>query len=545
MPEQFSDAFSGLQTKEIQLTKNDGDIEITIRGARGGSGGSDAGGGGGGGGRGRSGTFNITGFKDRTLTFYIGSSGGNGSSVNCGGGSGSRGLNNAPDGVGRGGRGGRAGCNGWSGSGGGGGASSLLNDSHAGGYIICAAGGGGGGGGSHNAGAGGGSNGGNWVGVTNLLTPTQGGTGGDKGGDGGGGGGGGGGDNGGGGGGPGQDLQYGGGGGSGGASRFCNTYASYISGTTNTSTGYGAISYSRYYPSINDLTLTSPNGTAGTISGVPGLYTPDPTIGISFATTDCVSAWVGWSYDAVTYTKIQDGTGNLTDGIGWTGNFTHAQQTVVGTNSPILLVITVFAITISGEEISLTKYLLITNDVTPSGQNTWTTSATVSPNTQNDIQITNSLAGIDTPVNVSSNTSGVTFSAANGTFGNPVSASAGNSIKIRATSLGYNTDLTGVASDATYGKENIKNIDVTIGDYSFTFALKTSAPVIKETFDFGNLNNQYPYEDIDLISNTPTQYLTTGQVSVDNVQIPVEIKMDNQNAQVRKNGGTWQDVRSI
>lgn len=543
MPTPFSDAFSGYQEKAIQLTKNDGDIVVEIRGARGGSGGSDAGGGGGGGGRGRSGTFNLLGFKDRTLTFYIGSTGGNGSSVNCNGGSGSRGVNLAFTGMG--GRGGRAGCNGWSGSGAGGGSSSLLYDSYAGGYTIVAGGGGGGGGGSHNAGAGGGSNGGNWGPSAALCSPTNGGSGGDKGGDGGGGGGGGGGDNGGGGGGSGQDLQYGGGGGAGGQSRFTSSYATFISGGTNNAAGYGSISYNRYYPSINDITITSPNGsTASGSSNVLTHYTSDYTVGLSFSTTDCINAAIYYSTDAVNLTKIADGTAQPNGGIGYTGNWAHNLQSQVGVTSPVFRVITVRATTISGETIEMVRYLEIRNDTTPSGQQSWTTSATVGPNLQTDTTIVPSLAGIDTEIVVNTNEGGVTFSTG-GSFGNPINANPGQTVIMRATSLGYNTDLSGVASNATYGKENIKNISVNIGSYNFTFQLKTSAPVIKETFDFGNLNNQYPYEDIDLISNTPTQYLTTGQVSVNDVQIPVEIKMSDGNAQVRKNGGSWQDVRSI
>ena len=535
MPTPFSNAWSGPTGQPVSLTDNDGDIVITLYGARGGSGGLDAGGPGGGAGSGRTGQFSLVGFKTRNLNFYVGGVGGNGASVNCGGGSGSPGPNPGP-GL-SGGRGGYAGCNGWSGSGGGGGGATAVYDSHAGGYVIVAAGGGGGGGGSHNSGtAPGGGAGGGWSAVSGTVPSGNGGTGGDKGGDGAGGGGGGAGSNGGGGGGSGQDLQYPGGGGGGGGSRYSSSYTTFLgNNSTNGGQGYASISWNRYNPQINNLTISSTNGTnSGNIH-----TTNASTLSINYGTTDCTSAYLAYSQNG------SSGWTTIATGTGWSGQWNHGQQSVVGSVSPDTVYLRVYATSVSGATLTLTKQVNVYNDTTPSSTNTWTTSFTGEPNTQYSPIFVNGIAGIDAPTTLTSSDSGVTFSRNGGSYGNPITIYNGDILRLRSTTLAYNTDITGVSSTAVYGKENIKNISITVGTYSFTFQLKTDAPRIQEVFDIGNVQNQYPYEDIDLITNTPTQYLTTGQISVNDVEIPVEIKTDNANVQVRKNGGTWQNVRSI
>ena len=81
--------------------------------------------------------------------------------------------------------------------------------------------------------------------------------------------------------------------------------------------------------------------------------------------------------------------------------------------------------------------------------------------------------------------------------------------------------------------------------YSKDITVTTKAPKIKEDFNYADNINKYPYEDIDLISNTPTEHLTTAQENMGEIEIAVEIKVDKPDAQVRVNGGSWQNVRSI
>ena len=67
---------------------------------------------------------------------------------------------------------------------------------------------------------------------------------------------------------------------------------------------------------------------------------------------------------------------------------------------------------------------------------------------------------------------------------------------------------------------------------------------IKETFNYGDNKDNDPYEDIDLITNTPTEYIVSASQTMDDIEIPMEMKSSNSNTQIRVNGGSWQNVRS-
>ncbi len=248
-------------------------ISLTIAGARGGSGGFDSGGPGGGAGSGRSGSFSIpTSSSNRSWSGFpgaVGSNGPGGSGAAVGGPGGSL----ANQGSGSGGKGGDDGTSGWSGCGAGGGAASVFY--LAGARAVTAGGGGGGGGGSFSCGgsqrpggtggtAGGFSN-------SNSVSLSNGGGGANKGGgDGGGGGGGGGGHGGGGGGGAGTDCNNGGGGGGGGTSRYRSSIISFLSQSTNNSSGSMSLSYDLKVAEINTFTTNKTsiinNGETATLS---------------------------------------------------------------------------------------------------------------------------------------------------------------------------------------------------------------------------------------------------------------------------------------
>jgi hypothetical protein len=217
-------------------------ISVSVAAARGGTGGNDDVYAGGTGGPGRFGSFTLpdNNASTRTLTLNIGRIGANGpTGATAGGGAGG-------SGVASGGRGGNSGPQGSSGAGGGGGGASGVFDSISNSWIIVAGGGGGGGGAAFpnvpglNGGAGLG-----WS--ASVAAITNGGAGGNCPSDGSGGGGGGGGASGGGGGANGFDVsagnvraQGGGGGGSGYRSTAC-TWTGETS--INSGNGFIAISY--------------------------------------------------------------------------------------------------------------------------------------------------------------------------------------------------------------------------------------------------------------------------------------------------------------
>jgi hypothetical protein len=274
-------------------------VRITIAGSQGGNGGVDGNNSGGTRGPGRKKSFrlNNTGFS-RTLYFYIGKSGGNASSgSNTGRGSGGSG------GVASGGRGGNPGPQGWSGGGGGGGAASGVYDTYAGQYIIVAGGGGGGGGASYPDSylRGGNGNSSQFLSYRSSISSGSQGT--SQSFDGGGGGGGGGGARGGAGGREGADRRAGGyasTGGRGGGSYYVSSYVTSTGGDQNHyGDGYATLQYDLATPTFNSftvsrnpiirgdvvsfswsttytsfisrMTLTSPEGTVYTVTGTTSI----------------------------------------------------------------------------------------------------------------------------------------------------------------------------------------------------------------------------------------------------------------------------------
>lgn len=60
-----------------------------------------------------------------------------------------------------------------------------------------------------------------------------------------------------------------------------------------------------------------------------------------------------------------------------------------------------------------------------------------------------------------------------------------------------------------------------------------------------NSVNKFPFEDIDLVDNNPLEYTTSPQITADDIEINMEIRVSDPNAEVSINNGTWQNVREI
>ena len=505
----FNNTYGGNAT--VAIPNNAYNIYIAVAGGRGGNGGSDQNGNGGGAGNGRYGRFRLPDYLARTLSLYAGGAGEGG--PGCFG----RGTGRSSGNF-SGGRGGSA--SGCSGSGGGGGGASAVYDSYSNSWIAVAGGGGGGGGGSWNRGGSGGGTAGGWGG---LGGPGGGGDGGNATcGDGAGGGGGGGGSGGASGGGGGCDNQNGGSGGGGGGSGYRSNYITLTNQGENGGGGYINVSYTAVTPQIFAFTA-NPNPQNST-AGIP-----------SYSTT---LSWNVADANSLTITSSAGENINVTGTNSYT--VTNLPQSVAGSNSPRTRTYTLTA--------CFNSFCVSSSPITVSVRNdaTWSNSFTTSfnnlnPGTQTDLFL-GTLAGIDMPIIVSSSTSGTTFSTG-GSFGNPITVNNGNNVTMRTTTLPFNTDMSGVTG--IYGKTNSKTVNVSVGLSSFNVTVTTKAPRVSEDFDVGDVVNNYPYEDIDTISNTPTQYLTTGQLGVNDVEIPVEIKTDDGNVQVNVNGTGWVNLRQI
>lgn len=490
-------------------------VYVTAAGGAGGGGGSDSGGPGGGGGSGRYGRFQLPNYQAKTLRCRPGGAGQGG--PGCFG----RGTGRSGGDISGGGGGSASGCSGSGGGGGGG--SGVYQDGL--GWIICAGGGGGGGGGSWNRGGGGGGGAGGWGGGGTFGVSGGGDGGGAACGDGAGGGGGGGGAGGAGGGGGGCDFQRGGDGGGGAGSRYASSNGvTILNDGGNGGGGYVRVQFTSVQPEIFSFSANPANQYS--TGGTP-LY----------STT---LQWNAVDFNSLVVTSNAGETYNVTNQTSL--NITNLAQSNAQGTSPTSRTYTLTAcfnsVCVSSGPITV----LAKNDNTPS--NSWTTQfSNLEPNTQTTLTL-GTLAGVDMPTLISTSGSG-NFVGNSGSFAGSKYFNNGDIIQLRITTLPFNTDISGLSSTAVFGKTNDKTVTVTTPTGSFDVVAKTRAPKIKEDFDYANNVNKYPYEDIDLITNTPTEYLATGQEDIDDIEIDMEIKVDDPNAQISINGGTWQNVRSI
>ena len=192
-----------------------------------------------------------------------------------------------------------------------------------------------------------------------------------------------------------------------------------------------------------------------------------------------------------------------------------------------------------GGTVTSTKTAKVKNDNTPNNGNFTKSFINNEPNTQVTFTL-GTVTGIDMPCTISCSGSG-NFIGKNGSFSGSQTFTNGQTLQLRTTTLGFNTS---VPSSGTFGSTNSKTITVTTPSGSFNVTVTTRAPRVSETFDYADNTNKYPYEDIDLISNSPTQHLTSAQITANDVEIPVEIKVSNGDTQVSINGGGWQNARS-
>lgn len=172
----------------------------------------------------------------------------------------------------------------------------------------------------------------------------------------------------------------------------------------------------------------------------------------------------------------------------------------------------------------------------------WTTSfINLEPNTQYDVEL-GTMSCVDMSTTVSASGSGNFMKKGNSVSGSK-NYNNGDKVQLRFTSKGFNTNVSGETGE--FGKTNSKTITVNFPSYSKTITVTTRAPKIRETFNYNDKVGQYPYEDIDLISNSPTSHLTTQTIKMNDIEIDMPFKVSNGNVQINVNGGGWQNTGSI
>ena len=511
----FSATYTTSQT--ISIPSNATNIAIQVAAARGGIGGNDAGNAGGIYGNGRFGTFTIQpSFVARNLQFNIGSVGGNGTGSQSGAPGGGGG-----GGVASGGTGGRAGFSGSSGGGGGGGGATGVYDSYSNSWIIVAGGGGGGGGASWPSQPGfPGNTAQEWT--SSVGSITNGANAPNKDGDGGAGGGGGGGVPGGSGGFVGGDGSSGGGPGGGGGSGYNSGIATLTSSNINSGNGYVFISYTLVTPEINSFTA-NPNPQTSGSDGIPNYNTT-----LNWSTSDASSV----SISTIGAVSI-NGSYSVTD----------LPQSTAGSNSPAERTYTLNAC--AGTNcVSQILTVSVYNDNSPNNYSI-SNQSNLEPNTLTTTSTT-TITGIDMPTTVSAGP-GVQVSNNSVNWSGSVLVSNNNVVFARASSPSFNTDPLGLTNSSQFY--------IDIGPLRRFFTLTTRAPDVSETFNFSNEDDRVPFPDIDTITTPPDnpaeQYISSNTLNVDDIEIPVEVKTNNSNIQIRvKRAGAsswenWQDTRSI
>ncbi len=279
--------------------------------------------------------------------------------------------------------------------------------------------------------------------------------------------------------------------------------------------GCGRITWDYHSPKINTYTVGNNYNTDGI---------PDDKVEIVWNTSYADSVSINRGIGSV----ASSGTKNQSTGLQSNANGTSPKEKD-------------YTITVTGPggTVTRTRTAKVKNDNTPS--NSWATSfINLEPGTQVVVNI-GTLAGVDMPTTISTSGSG-NFVGRLGSFGSTINYNNGDTVQLRTTSMPFNTTL---PTSGNTGSTNSKTVTVSYPGGSVNVTFTTRAPIVGETFDYADNTNKYPYEDIDLVTNSPTQHLTSAQIGMDDIEIPVEIKVSNGDAQVSINGSSWQNVRSI
>jgi hypothetical protein len=276
-------------------------------------------------------------------------------------------------------------------------------------------------------------------------------------------------------------------------------------------------------PEINSFSATPNPQTSGS-DGIPNYNTT-----------------LNWNTSDVTSVSINNSIGAV--GQNGSNPVSNLAQSTAGSNSPATRNYTLTACA-GSTCVTSTITVSVFNDNTPNNYSISNVS-NLEPSTLTTTSTTN-ITGIDMITTVSAGP-GVQVSNNNTNWASTTSVSSNGIALARAVSPAFNTDPSGLTNSAQF------YIDV--GPVRRFFTLTTRAPDVNETFNYSNEDNRVPFPDIDTITTPPDNpaepYITTNTLNVDDIEIPVEIKTNNSNVQIRvKRSGAsswenWQDTRSI
>jgi Galactose binding lectin domain len=292
-------------------------------------------------------------------------------------------------------------------------------------------------------------------------------------------------------------------------------------GSCHSSTSYGVI-YNAFIGKTS-ATVTASNAVFGdpcpgtsknlyvqlTASGTQKVFVAVPTINTFTANPNPQNSVLGTPlYNTTltwTTTDGNNGTATITSNAGETwdvsslgGNLsiTNLPQSFAGALSPATRIYTLTVTNEIGESTTRTVTVSTYNDNSP---NDFTVPNQINQNPSQTISWSvGPITGIDMNTIVTAST-GVDVSLNGSSWSAQVYVNNNQSIFLRTSTLGFNTDPKGLV--------NNKNCYVDVGPLRKFFSVTTRAPNIEEIFDFPDSALNFPYPDIDQVANTPTPYI--------------------------------------
>jgi len=171
----------------------------------------------------------------------------------------------------------------------------------------------------------------------------------------------------------------------------------------------------------------------------------------------------------------------------------------------------------------------------------------LNPSTQYYIIIT--WNNTDMPCRCSPAVSGLALGAnsSNFTTGTVTIPTNSRTVYARFTSEPFNTSR--VESSGGLGQYNSRTYSFSIGSGSYSFTARTKRPNLTEIFDIEGQPQspeELPNPDIDTLATpNPLPFINSNGVTLNDAEIPVEVKASLPDVQVRVNNGGWSDVRQI
>jgi len=223
-------------------------------------------------------------------------------------------------------------------------------------------------------------------------------------------------------------------------------------------------------------------------------------------------------------------------------------------NSPATKTYNIVAYGYGGNTVKKEVTVKVKNDDNPSKSDLTTDVENLDPATQVTINI-GSLDEVDMPVWITTDDEGV---AINNQLGQK-KVGPGNDIKLKFNTLPYEVDITGRTDEET-GKRAFKTITLQMGPHkTHEITFKTKRPIIKETFDSFGEKNALPYPKINIGDDDPKQYLSASSVDVNDIEftkpdiiarledgeISTEVKVSDENLQIKRNSNSWKTPRGI